>query len=288
MIAILGGPSKGNRALLRGLRGLGHEVSLLRPRAARARLGAGDIALGRLDVRPTLDGIEEGLLELLWLERSGVRVVNTAAALVAAHDKWRAWRLLDRSGAAQPWTAHVSSERELRGLEPPFVVKPRFGSWGRDVMRCRDRAELEGHLVALRERSWFRRQGAIVQELLPPAGRDLRLLVAGGEIVGAVERIAAPGEWRTNVSLGGSSRPAAPEHEARALAIEAAAAIGAELVGVDLLPSRDEWVVLELNGAADFDERYSLEGREIFADLADALALGPVRGAHVLVGRSHR
>lgn len=276
MIAILGGPTKGNSALVAGLRGLGLDVGLVPPLDARYQLGEGDLVIGRLDVLPTLDGVEEGLLELLWLERNGLRVVNTARALLAAHDKRRAWRLLERLGVAQPWTVHISREEELAELGFPLVVKPRFGSWGRDVMRCRDRQELETCLAVLRERRWFRRQGAIVQELLPVEGRDLRLIVARGEVVGAAERIAAWDQWRTNVSLGGTARPIAPGGGARSLAIEAAAALGAELVGVDLLPARDGWVVLELNGAVDFDSRYSLSGRDLFADLADVLALRAV------------
>ncbi len=43
-------------------------------------LGSGDVAIGRLDVLRTLDGVEPGLLSLLWLEWRGVRVVNRAAA----------------------------------------------------------------------------------------------------------------------------------------------------------------------------------------------------------------
>lgn len=107
-------------------------------------------------------------------------------------------------------------------------------------------------------------------------GRDLRLIVARGEVVGAAERIAASDQWRSNVSLGGTARPVAPGGEARSLAVEAAAVLGAEFVGVDLLPARDGWVVLELNGAVDFDSRYSLRGRDLFADLADTLALRAV------------
>ncbi len=276
MIAILGGPTKGNTALAAGFRRLGFDAGLVPPLEARGRLGKDDLAIGRLDVLPTLDGIERGLLELLWLERSGLRVLNTARALLAAHDKRRGWRLLERAGVAQPWTAHVRTEEELGRLCLPLVVKPRFGSWGRDVMRCRDGRELEACLAVLRERRWFRRHGAIVQELLPAGRSDLRLIVARGEVVGAVERIAGRDQWKTNVSLGGTTRPTEPEEGARSLAVEAAAVLGAELVGVDLLPSPGGWVVLELNGAVDFDGRYSLPGREIFADLADALALGPV------------
>ena len=156
-------------------------------------------------------------------------------------------------------------------------MKPRFGSWGRDVVLCEDAAELERCLEAVSGRSWFRRHGALVQELLPPRGYDLRLIVAGGEVVGGGERVAAAGDWRTNVSLGGTLRPADLPPDARSLAVAAAAAVEADLVGVDLLPLGGErYAVLELNGAVDFDERYSLDGGDVFVEAARALSL-PLR-----------
>jgi glutathione synthase/RimK-type ligase-like ATP-grasp enzyme len=93
--------------------------------------------------------------------------------------------------------------------------------------------------------------------------------------VGAIERVAAEGEWRTNIALGGTRRrvdEVPPEAEAMSLA--AARAIGADLVGVDLLPYQDGYVVLELNGAVDFTPEYSLPGRNVFDRVAEAL-IGP-------------
>jgi glutathione synthase/RimK-type ligase-like ATP-grasp enzyme len=113
----------------------------------------------------------------------------------------------------------------------------------------------------------------LVQSLVPPAGHDVRLLVAGGRVVGAEARIAAAGEWRTNISLGGSHRPTVPSPEACELAVAAAAALAADFIGVDLLPRGRGYVVLELNGAVDFETVYSLPGRDVFADVADALGL---------------
>jgi glutathione synthase/RimK-type ligase-like ATP-grasp enzyme len=88
-----------------------------------------------------------------------------------------------------------------------------------------------------------------------------------------VFRVAAPGEWRTNVALGGVRRPVdAPPHEASALAIVAASATGASLVGVDLLPDeRGGWTVLELNGAVELTQEYAPWG-DVFAEIAAVLA----------------
>jgi [lysine-biosynthesis-protein LysW]--L-2-aminoadipate ligase len=156
---------------------------------------------------------------------------------------------------------------------PPIVLKPRLGSWGRDVFRCRDWPEVERTLAVLRDRSWFRRHGTLVQELVPSPGYDLRLVVAGGEVIAAAERVAAPGEWRTNVSLGASRRRAEPSPEARSLAVAAAAALDADLVGVDLMPTGSGYIVLELNGAVDFDHQYALDQRNVYVEAARALGL---------------
>jgi glutathione synthase/RimK-type ligase-like ATP-grasp enzyme len=106
---------------------------------------------------------------------------------------------------------------------------------------------------------------------VPPLGWDLRLIVAGGTIVGAARRHAAAGEWRTNVSLGGRSEPAEPTSLACSLALAAAAAIGADLVGVDLLPTENGFLVSELNGAVDFRTQYALDGGDVFARAVDEL-----------------
>jgi RimK family alpha-L-glutamate ligase len=274
-VAIIGSrESPTNRLLEREWRALGIDACVLAPGAAEALLQPGDVALGRIDVRRTLSGLEPGLLALLALGRRGVRVLNQPAALLAAHDKLRTARLLAAAGLPHPRTLHLRRGEPLPEVALPVVLKPRFGSWGADVSRCDNRSELEQRLALLCERSWFVRQGVLVQELIPPCGHDLRLLAAGGRIVGAIKRRARPGDWRTNISLGASSRPLRPPEDACRIAVAAAAAIGADLVGVDLLPVGDDFTVIELNGAVDFDDpEYSPPGDNIYAAIADALNL---------------
>jgi hypothetical protein len=77
---------------------------------------------------------------------------------------------------------------------------------------------------------------------------------------------------RTSRSAAGL-KPARPTDAESTLAIAAARAIGIDLAGVDLLPVDGGQVVLELNGAVDFDERYSLRGGDVYLDAAAAPGL---------------
>ena len=268
---VAGHLSPTNRRLLDAARRLGAEATLVVPEDCERRLGTGDVALARLDVLPTLDGVEPGLDSLRRLEERGVDVLNPPGALLGAHDKLATALRLGARGIPHPRTSHVDGDAP-GDLELPAVLKPRFGSWGHDVIACRHRFALRRAMRMLRRRPWFERQGVLAQELIPPRGRDLRLLVAGGEVVGAIERVARRGEWRTNVALGGERRAVRPPEDACRLAVRAAAAIGADLVGVDLLPDGEGgYVVLELNGAADFTQDYSLDGADVFERVVDSL-----------------
>jgi glutathione synthase/RimK-type ligase-like ATP-grasp enzyme len=106
----------------------------------------------------------------------------------------------------------------------------------------------------------------LAQELVDPVGWDLRVVVAGGRVVGAARRVASRGEWRTNVSLGAVSRPVVPPPLARRLALDAAAAIRGDLVGVDLLPTPTAFVVSEVNGAVDFRPWYGLGRHDVYRE----------------------
>jgi RimK family alpha-L-glutamate ligase len=252
----------------------GVEIEIVPPTKTLGLLGPEDAALARLDVLPSLDGIEPGLWEIGRLEAEGVQVLNRLRTLLATHDKLQTSRALHAASLPHPRTAHMIAARAITPIEPPVVVKPRFGSWGRDVTLCETRAELRACVEGLSTRTWFRRQGVLVQELITPLGHDLRLVVAGGQVVGAVRRIAAEGEWRTNVALGAERESTEPPQAAREIAVAAAAAVEGDLVGVDLMPTTDGgWVVIEVNGAVEFTDEYSL-GRDIFSATVDALLDG--------------
>jgi RimK family alpha-L-glutamate ligase len=227
------------------------------------------------DVRETVDGVEDGLWHLERLASAGVTVLNASPALRLAHDKRLTATALTAAGLPHPFTVSVRDGHDEPPLPFPFVLKPRFGSWGTDVMLCANEADWEHAARDLSRRAWFSRLGALAQELVSPLGHDLRILVARGRVVGAVKRMAAPGEWRTNIALGATRQPVDPAPVARALALDAADTVGGDFVGVDLLPTGPgTYVILEVNGAVDFNADYAL-GQNVFADVIGALVGGP-------------
>ena len=280
-VALLGSPTRTNIQLAYAWRRLGVDARILWPWEAVELLGPGDVALLRLDVLPTLDGVERGFEQVPALEKRGVQVLNRPEALLAAHDKLETAARLAAAGLPHPWTRPVEPGLPVPDVPFPCVLKPRFGSWGQDVYLCPDRRALARTLAVVAGRPWWRRHGALLQGLVGSVSRDVRVITSGREVAGGAERIAAPGEWRTNVTLGGRVVKADLPPETAELALSAAQAIGIDFAGIDLLPADGGWVVLELNGAVDFDTRYALPGIDPYAAILEGLrvAVPEVRDA---------
>jgi RimK family alpha-L-glutamate ligase len=258
----------------------GARTHLLPPRRALLQLSAGDIALNRLDVSHDLDGVEEGIWSVTQLEAQGVRVFNRPPALLSCHDKLLTARLLSAAGVPHPRTRRLETARSADIPCYPVVAKPRFGSWGSDVELCFNPEALDRYVSMMETRSWWK-IGGVVQELVRPLGLDLRVIVAGGRIVGAASRTAAPGEWRTNVAVGATANSAVPPPDACELALAATRALGIDFAGVDLLPFGDGWIVLEVNGAVDVRPVYSFDELDVYT--ATLRSLQKAGEKHVLL-----
>ncbi|MGB2360006.1 MAG: ATP-grasp domain-containing protein, partial [Porticoccaceae bacterium] len=90
----------------------------------------------------------------------------------------------------------------------------------------------------------------LVQEFVKEAGgKDLRLFVINGKVKAAIQREAAPGEFRANIHQGGSASVVRPSAEERRLAVKAAKAMGLAVAGVDLIRSKTGPLLLEVNSS---------------------------------------
>ena len=167
-----------------------------------------------------------------------------------------------RGASAPPDAGVVRGSRVPPSLETPAVVKPRLGSWGRAVTLCTDDAEL-----AAESRGSRTSPGTSSRRARPGARAARRPRPAAARRPRPCRRVRSgasrrPGEWRTNVSLGARREPAVAPPAAIRMALDAARALDAKLVGVDLLPTEDGWTIVELNGAVEFTREYGL-GRRV-------------------------
>ena len=103
--------------------------------------------------------------------------------------------------------------------------------------------------------------------------------MVGGRVIGAIERTAPSGDWRTNVSRGGSVQPFELPPEWVQLALRATVAVGADYAGVDLLPSRAGRVfVLEVNGIPGWKGLQQATGVDVAGAIVDHLVERVRRG----------
>ena len=98
-----------------------------------------------------------------------------------------------------PASRRLMPSTVFEALGGDVVVKPLFGSEGRGLLRISDKE------LAWRTFHALERLNAVLylQRVVRHPGHDLRVFVLRGAVLGAMRRHAQPGEWRTNVSLGG-------------------------------------------------------------------------------------
>jgi RimK family alpha-L-glutamate ligase len=239
-----------------------------------------EVALEECDV-VVVRGIPRGSLEqivfrvdaLHALAAVGVRAVNGALAIEHTIDKFLASALLAAAGVPTPRT--VACERSddalaaFDDLGSDVIVKPLFGSMGFGMARVEDRDVAQRVFRALEiERAVY-----YVQETLPHDGTDVRAMVVGGRVVAAIERVGTG--WRANLSRGAQARPITLDEQRARLCVQAAATLGADYAGVDLLRAADgRDYVIEVNGIPGWRGVERATGIDVAAALVEHLEDG--------------
>jgi RimK family alpha-L-glutamate ligase len=261
MARIGGDTGAGGLQLQAGRRVPGHDAESPRPDAVLARI----IPNGSLEQIILRDDA------LHWHEERGIPVVNSPRAIERSVDKFYTSAILHDAGLPTPATVVCEEFATALAAVREFgdvIVKPIFGSMGHGLIRLSDPD------IAFRVLRPLERTGAVfyVQRVVEHDGRDIRAFVVGGRVLGAIERTAPQGDWRTNVSRGGTARALALSPTDDDLAIRAAAAVGADYAGVDLLRGRDgRTYVLEVNGIPGWQGLQCATGLDVAGAIVDLL-----------------
>jgi ribosomal protein S6--L-glutamate ligase len=158
-------------------------------------------------------------------------------------DKIKQSALFQLAGLPHPGTRVFYGNRQKSSIRKyfsfPCIAKEPCGSaMGRGVFLIKNDDDLEAYT--------HDRHVAYIQQYLP-IDRDIRIVVIGRRVMHAYWRIAAPGEFRTNVALGGRiSLDPVPE-AALTLARRVARVCGWDDVGLDICCHDGQYTILEAN-----------------------------------------
>ncbi len=243
----------------------------------RARLPDAVISIAAMHL--SKDQLEGEII--LALENSGVHVLNTYAAREVANDKFRTLQALAKYSLPFPKTILFDPDQcaieslfksDIFDFSYPVIFKPVDSSQGIGVTLCNSERELQSVLslvqVSAKPSSTF-----IIQEFIGSSkGRDVRVMILGGQVLGAMLRTGAPESITANFSSGGSVAPYELDEQSVQLALAAARATGLEYAGVDLLFGENGFVVCEVNanpGFSGFAEATGIDvPRKIFEYLS--------------------
>ncbi|MEW6027597.1 MAG: RimK family alpha-L-glutamate ligase [Planctomycetota bacterium] len=200
-------------------------------------------------------GVDYALLVAHQLEFMGKPMLNSARALTYTKNKFLALQILCKSGIPVPETMMIRNPsrikaaiKKLGGL--PVVLKLFRGSQGKGVMLAENLSSVESILTAV----WAIGFDVILQEYLKETkGEDIRLLVLGNEVIGAMRRRPAKNDFRSNVHQGGRMKKVTLTAEEKQMALEATRALGLKLAGIDIMRTRKGPMVLEANGSPGFE-----------------------------------
>ena len=212
-----------------------------------------------------------GVALIRQFERLGIYVANSGDGISQSRDKLHATQLLTKNRIPVPTTCHVRAWQDVeRALHQvggmPIVIKVTEGTQGSGVflVNSEDRArELtykllsEGHHV-------------LVQEYIEEShGRDVRVLVVGGEVVAAMRRKARGTEFRSNFHLNGTVEKIDLPREYAEVATRAARLLNLDVAGVDLLESNRGPLVLEVNSSPGLEGIESASGINVAGAIID-------------------
>jgi len=193
------------------------------------------------------------------LEKAGLRLFNSARAIEWCDDKMTTAIRLSGEGIPMPLTlpgllcfdpstpippSHYALVEGKLGY--PFVLKTAFGSLGKGVWKIDDRATFERVLERVKCTPHLYQRFVAAS-----SGRDVRVIVIGGEVVAAMERVSR-GDFRSNIELGGSAKPYDVPPVLASLCVKAARILGLDYCGIDILEDGDTYRLCEVNSNAFF------------------------------------
>ena len=206
-------------------------------------------------------------------ESLGVYALNNSTAITQSRDKLYSLQLLQEQGLDIPITGYANSPNDTDNLiemvgGAPLIVKLLEGTQGRGVVLAETTKAAESVINAMKSL----RANLLVQEFIQEAaGKDLRCFMIDGKVAAAIQREAAPGEFRANLHCGGNACLIDITQEEETLAIKAAKAMNLSVAGVDIIRSDRGPLLLEVNSSPGLQGVEDATGQDVAAIMIQSI-----------------
>ncbi|KAB0402041.1 hypothetical protein E2I00_001167, partial [Balaenoptera physalus] len=215
---------------------------------------------------------------LRHLEKLGCRLVNRPQSILNCINKFWTFQELAGHGVPMPDTfsygGHEDFSKMIDEAEPlgyPVVVKSTRGHRGKAVFLARDKHHLSDICHVIRHDVPYLFQKYVKES----HGKDIRVVVVGGQVIGSMLRCSTDGRMQSNCSLGGVGVMCPLTEQGKQLAIQVSNILGMDFCGIDLLIMDDgSFTVCEANanvGFLAFDQACNLDVGGIIADYTMSL-----------------
>ena len=190
------------------------------------------------------------------LERLGVILINGSESIDAVKDKLYSQQILGQSNLPVPKTLLVKHPIDVefveKSLNYPIIVKTLSGSFGAGVFLVEDRKQLRQlmRMAEITKPSY----NIIIQEFIEDSyGKDLRVFVLNGKVVGCMMRQSTDDDFRANITRGGEGIPYQITEEIEFLSGECSRLLNLDIAGVDLLFNNGSYSICEVNSSPGFE-----------------------------------
>lgn len=154
----------------------------------------------------------------------------------------------------------------LKTLNYPMILKFPSGTHGKGVIFTDSYTSASSMIDALD----IFKQPVIIQDYINIKS-DIRIIVAGDKIIGSMRRLAGVDEIRANAHLGGEGEPYIPTQEVKALSLEAAKKIKADICAIDIIESDYGPLILEVNTSPGLQKITQVTKKNIAGEMAKFL-----------------
>ena len=206
------------------------------------------------------------------MERLGVTMINGSESIDAVKDKLYSQQILGESSLPVPKTMLVKHPINLKLVEKnlsyPMIVKTLSGSYGAGVFLVEDRKQFRQlmKMAELTKPSY----NIILQEFIQDSfGKDLRVLVVNGKVVGCMMRQSIDGDFRANITRGGEAIPYQIDEDIEWISGECARLLNLDVAGVDLLFNNGSYTICEVNSAPGFEGMEKYTGKNIALEMVN-------------------